>query len=151
MVKLFRSPDAVDFSGLLSVYAEEQTGQALVSYLQWEFFTQPGDLLAVWEEDEQAVSALRLERYADGLLLEALATAPAHRRKGYAASLIRTILRELEPGTPVYAHVDKRNRASLRIHEACGFRLWKDFARFVDGTVSTWAVTLRCCAAPESH
>jgi len=69
------------------------------------------------------VSALRLEPYRDGLLLEALETAPEQRRKGFAAALIRAVQCFLEGKTKLYSHVDKRNLSSLKVHEKCGFRI----------------------------
>lgn len=126
-----------------------QDSPQTLEYLRTEFFTQPDDILAIWEVQGQPVSALRLERYQDGLLLEGLETAPNHRRQGHAAALIRAVLASLNPGTQVYAHVDKKNKVSLRTHAVCGFQLLKDSASFVDGTISARAVTL-CRKAENS-
>lgn len=165
MLKLFHSAKGIDKAQLLSVYAQSlgkaaakrfsrltpeealwNARQEYLLFLQQAFFSRPGDLLAVWVENGQYVSALRLEAYQDGVLLEALETAPGHRRKGYASQLIRSVLNEVKPGTKVYAHVDKHNLPSLHTHEACGFRRWKDSAAFVDGTISASAVTLLYCS-----
>lgn len=57
-------------------------------YLSQVFFAAEGAAYFILEEAGRYVSALRLEPYEDGLLLEALETAPEERRKGYAAHLI---------------------------------------------------------------
>ena len=70
----------------------------------------------------------------DGLLLEALETAPAERRKGYAKALIQAVLPQLGD-VKVYSHVNKRNTASRKTHEACGFVKCLDHAVYADGSV----------------
>ena len=91
---------------------------------------------------DRYVSAARLEPYRDGLLLEALETAPELRGRGYAAALLRNML-ESAPGTgPVYSHVDKKNAASLAVHRACGFRRILEHAVYADGSVLASACTL---------
>ena len=111
-------------------------------YLSQVFFRSSGAVYAVWEENGRYVSALRLEPYRDGLLLEALETAPEQRRKGFAAALIRAVQCFLEGKTKLYSHVDKRNLSSLKVHEKCGFRRVADFAVCVDGSVNQKMYTL---------
>jgi len=111
-------------------------------YLSQVFFKTPGAIYAVWEENGRYVSALRLESYRDGLLLEALETAPEQPRKGFAAALIRAVQDFLEGKTKLYSHVDKRNLPSLKAHETCGFRRIADFAVYVDGSVNQKVYTL---------
>lgn len=113
--------------------------QEFYQYLQQVFFRTPDARYLIWEENGRYVSALRLEPYQDGLLLEALETAPEMRKKGYAARLVRAALEHAGEGT-VYSHVGKRNVASLRTHEACGFRRLLDYAVYADGSVND-----RCC------
>ena len=91
-------------------------------------------------ENDVYFSALRLEPYEDGLLLEALETAPAHRRKGYAEKLIRAVQAEFLQ--KIYSHVSKKNTASLAVHQKCGFRQVLDYAKYIDGSVVRSAVTL---------
>ena len=100
----------------------------------------PGAVYALWVEDGRYRSALRLEPYEDGLLLEALETAPKYRRQGYAEKLMRAV-QEAFP-QKIYSHVSKRNKASLAIHEKCGFRQVLDYARYIDGSVAHNAITL---------
>ena len=162
MLILARSLRELWFSELMEVYAgsnEEKASdwpdlplgfalqlaeQDFRQYLQEVFFPTPGALCALWEEQGRYVSALRLEPYRDGLLLEALETAPAQRGKGYALTLIRAVQRYLAGQGPVklYSHVHRRNTASRRTHERCGFRIISDCAVYINGSVDfrcdTW-------------
>lgn len=114
--------------------------QSFYEYLREGFFSVPGAVYALWVEDGNYVSALRLEPYEDGLLLEALETAPAQRRKGYAEQLMRAVQAQFTE--KIYSHVSKRNVASLAVHEKCGFRQVLDYAKYIDGSVARTAVTL---------
>ena len=113
-------------------------------YLCRIFFAGENARYFILEAAGRYVSALRLEPYGDGLLLEALETAPDCRRKGYAAALIRQCQQYLtqEGKVRLYSHVSRRNAASLRTHEKCGFRQISDYARYIDGSVDRRAVTL---------
>lgn len=110
-------------------------------YLTEDFFRQRWACYAIWEENSRYVSALRLEPYRDGLLLEALETAPDQRRKGYASTLIQAV--QCLPGVEkIYSHVSKRNTPSQGTHIKCGFRVVADQAVYIDGSVNSRAVTL---------
>lgn len=160
MLKIIRTMKKLDFAALMEVYAEgnqengrdqwpgEPAGQQLLlaeqefyQYLRECFFPTEGAVYFVWEENGKYASALRLEPYRDGLLLEALETAPAMRRNGYAAALIRAVQSEV-PGKKLYSHVSKRNVPSLRTHERCGFHKILDYAVYADGSVMHNHVTL---------
>ena len=132
---------ASDWPNLPPLFALQLAEQDHREYLQDAFFRTPGAVLAVWEEKGIYVSALRLEPYKDGLLLNALETAPAHRKKGYAAGLIRAV-QENRGTVKIYSHVNKRNMASLKTHEACGFRVISDCAVFLSGSVDYRSCTL---------
>lgn len=126
---------------------EEQIKKAetsFIDYLRQDFFYQKGAAYYVWEAEGTYRSALRLEPYMDGLLLEALETAPDSRRKGYAYSLITAVLSYLKEKnvSVVYSHVGKRNAASLKIHEKCGFYRIKESATYIDGTVTQNSCTM---------
>lgn len=110
-------------------------------YLQDDFFRIPGAVYFIWQENGVYVSALRLEPYRDGWLLEALETAPEHRRKGYAEKLMRQVL-EQEGYAIVYSHVHKKNVPSLKLHEKCGFRRISEQAAYIDGSVNSHACTM---------
>lgn len=132
-----RYPEEPEFRGLALV--EEDFRQ----YLRDSFFAVHGAAYFVWAENGRYISALRLEPYQDGLLLEALETRPDMRRKGYAARLIRSVVEILPEGTKVYSHVSKRNTTSLKTHESCGFEKILNYAVYVDGSVLHKACTLR--------
>lgn len=159
MLILAKKHHEISFADLMAVYEEENrrngelmypqlpenqqilnAEQAFYQYLREGFFAIPGAVYAIWEEDGRYVSALRLEPYEDGLLLEALETAPAHRRQGYATRLIQEVQRTLP--NKIYSHVRKSNVASLAIHEKCGFCRVLEYARYIDGSVARNAVTL---------
>ena len=120
--------------------------QDFYQYLQSVFFRQKDSFYAIWEADDRYCSALRLEPYADGLLLCALETVPEARRQGYASALIKTVLEYLSgQGSGVlYSHVSKRNVPSLKVHEKCSFEIIKDHAVYSDGSVLNSHVTLAC-------
>ena len=150
----------LNFSQLMTVYAEgnEENGgdlwpelsrkqqllraeQAFYQYLAEGFFPVSGAVYAIWVENGTYVSALRLEPYEDGLLLEALETAPQYRRRGYGEKLIRAVLDAFSQ--KIYSHVSKKNIPSLDIHKKCGFVQVLDYAKYIDGSVARNAVTLR--------
>lgn len=158
MLVIFKKLRELSFSSLMAVYEEGNRSNAqefwpeldasqqllraeqdFYQYLREVFFPTEGAVYCVWEEGGQYVSALRLEPYRDGLLLEALETAPDLRRRGYAARLI-TAVQDARPDAKIYSHVHKRNTPSLRIHEKCGFTRISETAVQIDGSVSH-----RCC------
>lgn len=162
MLLLARSMRELSFSRLMEVYIEGnlenanefwpdlplgekllRAEQDFYQYLNEVFFTTPGAIYAVLEEGGKYISALRLEPYRDGLLLEALETLPVLRRKGYAETLIRAVQVRCG-GTKIYSHVGKWNEASLRVHEKCGFRRIQEYAAYIDGSVNNRCCTL-CC------
>ena len=124
-----RENGAVYFPQLSELQGISMVEQQFYTFLQEVFFKTTDSRYCVWLEDGRYVSALRLEPYRDGLLLEALETAPQNRRKGY--------------GRPVYSHIGKRNTASMALHMGCGFEKIQDCAVYIDGSVSQNAVTLK--------
>ena len=110
--------------------------QEFYQYLQQVFFQTEGAFYCLWEVKGRPVCALRLEPYRDGMLLEALETKPSERRKGYAEALVKAVMAEVGE-KKVYSHVGKRNTASLRTHEKCGFRRILEHAVYADGSVMT--------------
>ena len=145
----------LEFSKLMEVYIEgnqkkaDEYGacgllraeQEFCDYLRDDFFRQKDAFYAVWIESGKYVSAVRLEPYKDGWLLQALETAPEHRGRGYARVLVSSVLDHL-CRQKVYSHVSKGNLASLRTHYACGFEVYFDHAVYLDGSVSHRAFTL---------
>lgn len=155
-----KSLKELDFSQLMQVYSEGNLENSLelwpeesehrrivlaeqefYNYLNQVFFLTEGAVQLIWVVRGRYVSALRLEPYRDGLLLEALETVPNERRHGYAKMLIGAAL-ELYGGKKIYSHISKRNTASQLTHEACGFRKILDHAVYADGSVlhssGTW-------------
>ncbi len=149
----------LDFPKLMEIYAEgnRENGeffypdlsreqqlahveQDFERYLREEFFSVDGAEYWVLREQGRDLSALRMEPFADGLLLEALETRPDARRQGFASRLIRAVTKKYG-NRKIYSHISKRNLASRKTHEGCGFRKWADYARLIDGTVSTRADT----------
>ncbi len=160
MLIIARSLKELRFSDLMEVYREgnlenarqfwpgvPENQQILLAeqnfyqYLKEGFFPQPGAVYCVWQVQDRYVSALRLEPYEDGLLLEALETAPEHRRRGYAKALIQSVL-AWAPKGKIYSHVSRRNAASLATHTACGFEKVLEHAKYIDGSVTQNSVTL---------
>jgi RimJ/RimL family protein N-acetyltransferase len=160
MLILARNIRDLSFSRLMEVYiegnlenAEEfhpdltegqklmQAEQDFYQYLNEVFFRTSDAVYAIWEEQGTYVSALRLEPYREGRLLEALETAPPSRRQGYAEKLIRAVQDQF-PNQRIYSHVSKKNAASLRVHEKCGFRRISEYAAYIDGSVNQRACTL---------
>ncbi len=122
------------------------TKQDFYDYLQNDFFRVKGAVYWVLQADNCYVSALRTEPFQDGFLLQALETAPDMRRNGYATRLLRAVIGEMQKTSslPVYSHVSKRNLPSLMVHERCGFVKALDHAVYLDGAISSSAVTLVC-------
>lgn len=114
--------------------------QDFYDYLCQVFFRTEGAVYLIWTEAGRYVSALRLEPYQDGLLLEALETAPDQRHKGYGKKLIQAALDQFGD-QKIYSHVHKGNVPSRRVHEACGFRKLLDHAVYADGSVLQNSVT----------
>lgn len=164
MLSIARNLGQLSFGKLMEVYLEanrengaelapEETEERKLqlaeedfyTYLHDSFFKKPDAVYYIWEEAGSYVSALRLEPYRDGLLLEALETAPKRRRQGYATRLMNAVLFTLsEQGSVcVYSHVNKKNIPSLKIHQHCGFQIISDYAAYIDGSVNHRAYTLQ--------
>ena len=72
------------------------------------------------------MSALRLYKIGGGFyFIEALETAPKFRCKGYAEKLLNELIEKLKNTENCKIHdcVSKKNTASLRVHEKCGFKI----------------------------
>ena len=149
MLKIVKSVSQLNIPQFLAVYAQS-TGQDprkeedFLSYLREDFFQQKDALYAIWVVDDIYRSALRLEPYKDGMLLQALETSPNDRRRGYGYALLMQALAYFHDTdyTGVYSHVAKKNKASLALHTKCGFYQISDSARFIDGTVTQNSCTM---------
>lgn len=163
MLRVIESVGKLCFSDLMQVYVESnakigrerypsfcsddqlrEAEQDFYQYLRSVFFSQTGARYAVWIENNRYLSAVRIEPFSDGLLLCGLETAPDFRRKGYGKALITALQSYLSCSSRgrLYSHVSKSNISSLDLHKACGFRVIKDYAVHVDGSVFHDSVTM---------
>ena len=124
---------------------EEQFFRAqgdIIQYMQNHFFQNADAFCAFWVIDGRYVSTLRIEPYRDGLILSALETAPSHRGRGYAGSLVKQVLAYLQyKAVKIYSHIERTNKASVAVHVSCGFRKISETAVYLDGSVSGRADT----------
>lgn len=146
MLKVVRSMKELPFGQLMQVCGETYdvvAEQDFYEYLRQCFFHTPSAVYCLWMEQEQCVSALRLEPWRNGWLLTGLETAPDRRGWGHASALIRAVQAFLGEQGPVrlYSHIDKRNAASIRTHEKCGFCKISNHAVYIDGSVDTRGAT----------
>lgn len=163
MLRIIKRMNDLRFSDLMEVYMESnstterqihsfrtpfeqlrETELDFYAYLKSVFFQQKNSFYAVWESGGRYVSALRIEPYCDGFLLCGLETAPYARQQGYAYQLISATIAHLaEQGSgTIYSHVLKKNTASRKVHEKCGFHICKDYAVYSDGSVLHSSYTL---------
>lgn len=162
MLKIFNNLHDIDFRQLMDVYAETNIMNGTERYGRYSenlrilyaeqdfynylclFFKENSARYAVWERDGVYMAALRIEHYADGLIMSALETAPEHRCKGCASLLIKSTIRYLKTlgKGMLYSHINKSNYASLLVHKRCGFRVISEEAEYLDGTIVRDAYTL---------
>ena len=142
MLLYFDSPEGMDLANLKQVYQESlefgkmfSSTQNFYDYWLYDFFSHPGAICAVWEENGIYVSVVCLEPYKDGVLITGLETLPAQRNMGMAGRLLSAVLSRLD-GITLYSHIQRRNVPSLRLHKSCGFVFYTDHAVFLDGSVS---------------
>ena len=88
-----------------------------------KFMNKDENTYYVWEANGEWVSALRITKLDGFYFMEALETAPEHRKKGYASELIKALIQKFkETGHFVIrSNVRKINSASLATHKKCGF------------------------------
>ena len=106
--------------------AVKKVEAGFLDFLKNDFFDQAEAAYWILEADGVYVSALRTCRIQDGLYyLEALETRPDRRQKGYGAMLLSMVLDSLKENGPfrLCSCVGKKNIASLKTHEKCGFRV----------------------------
>ncbi len=148
MLKVMRSIAELHLEQLLSVYAGSNKGddweRSFLSYLREDFFQKKNACYCVWTVEGVYRSVLRLEPYRDGLLLQAVETAPAARKRGYGFALVKGALEYFSNTNYkcIYSHINKRNIPSLKLHKKCGFQEVSDSAVLLDGTVTTNFCTL---------
>ena len=133
----------LDEEALLAVYAGSlrDDGQVL-RYLREDFFTIPGAACYIWQEAGEYKSVLRVEPYLDGFLIAGLETRPDSRNRGYASRLLAAVA-DAYAGKPLYAHIRRKNTASIRVHTRCGFCKLFDYGKMLDGSVDSRYNTYR--------
>lgn len=143
MLRIYSSSKELSIGDLLGLYSEEISGdsswqdeQEFYQYIL-DFLKQADSFYAVWVTDGKYASALRIEPYRDGLLLEGLVTDPMLRNRGYAKALISETIRYIDTigGSKVYSHISRDNIPSIKTHTACGFAFLYDHSVFIDGSV----------------
>ena len=106
--------------------AVQKVEAGFLDFLKNDFFNNADAKYWILESDGVWVSALRTYRIRKGLYyLEALETHPDHRRKGYGAGLLSSVTDSLKKDGSfrLCSCVSKKNAASLKTHEKCGFRV----------------------------
>ena len=155
MLKIAKSIGQLDVSKLMETYSITGYGRAVSEFYEdlLNFFSQPGAIYALWEEESTYRCCLRVEPYKDGVLITGIETVPQMRNKGYATKLLSAVVEEmLQSGvTVLYSHVDKGNIPSRKLHEKCGFVLHLDYAVLLDQTVSRNMYTLCVKKAADSY
>lgn len=106
--------------------AIEKVEKDFLKYLDTDFFSSAGNVYWVLEDQTVWVSALRLYQLSSELYyIEALETHPEYRHHGYASKLLDYVIEELKSRGPfrLCDCVGKKNTASLKTHEKCGFAI----------------------------
>ncbi len=141
MVHIFLSSKDLQIGKLLALYENRkislQDEQNFYSYVL-DFLKSENCFYAVWVVNDQYISALRMEPFQDGLLLEGLVTDIHHRNQGFAKSLVTEALSyAVSMGYErVYSHVQRKNTSSIHVHLACRFRQIHEYAVLIDDSVN---------------
>lgn len=163
MLLICTKPSQINFGQLMRVYSqsnrqsgamrypdlsdERQLYEAEQDYYLFlrEFYTVPDAVYLIWTSDGIYKSALRLEPYRDGLLIEGLETAPEYRKMGYAKKLLSEAVSYISATqhSILYSHIAKNNFVSQNVHMACGFREILDYAVYIDGSVDRNSSTFK--------
>lgn len=103
--------------------------EGFLTFLKNEFFNMSNATYWVLESDGVWLSALRTCLIKDRLFyLEALETRPDSRQKGCGSLILSSVLQAMKSqGTfKICDCVSKKNVASLKTHEKCGFKIVSD-------------------------
>ena len=109
--------------------AVKKVEAGFMDFLQNDFFKQEDATYWILEDEGNWLCAARTCKIKSGLYyLEALETRPDLRGKGYASRLLSSLLDVLkEEGSFCLCDcVSKKNIASLKTHEKCGFQIVTD-------------------------
>ena len=151
MLLRFDNFEELDFPKLMEIYRESneenvpdffpdcldpEEGRKMVEerfreYLKNDFFVRPGTRYYVLRRGDEWVSAVRLFPVPEKdncWYAEALETRPDRRREGAAYELLRALFEELsrDGAFEITDSVSKKNEASLKLHKACGFKVFQE-------------------------
>ena len=104
----------------------QKVERKFLDYIKTSFFGKEGNEYRILEEEHIWISALRLYRIKEGFYyIEALETHPAFRKKGYGSYLLNSVIEDLkrQGAFQLCDCVGKRNEASIRTHQKCGFEI----------------------------
>lgn len=155
MLQVYHSIKNLDFGQLAEVYTESLSCEGKLQYPYLDgnmqlleakqdffgflkmFFQAPDAQYMVWQHQGRYVSALRVEAYDDGVLIEGLETEPECRQKGFAKALLSHTIEYLKDQgiLKIYSHIEKSNLVSVQTHMGCGFVKMLDYAVCIDGSV----------------
>lgn len=155
MIKIVKDYREIDFDKLFEIYKniskkdlkdyyprlefEEGIKEYKIEYREFikDFLKSPDNSVVINIKEDIYLSAFRLitlNKEESKFYLEALETHNDHFNKGYASELISKTLKLLsfDKEIIVESAIKKTNIASLRTHEKCGFKIYKDYAVFED-------------------
>ena len=134
--------------------AVRKVEKGFLDFLKNDFFGQDGASYRILEEDGVWISALRLSRIQTELYyLEALETRPDRRGEGYASLLLSSVVESLKEAGHfrLCDCVSKKNLASLRTHEKCGFQIVsEDGYNYLQREADDHAFGLEYCCMDDS-
>ena len=151
MINCIRSADDLNFSSLCIIYEADieldrrkyyghldvaegrfAAENDMYTYMHESFFNN-GGLIYTFSQGNQYACIARIEPYRDGMLLNSVVTADQFRKMGYASALVDVVLKN--SGRPIYSHIYRNNKASIKLHDKFGFKKLLNYAILLDGTV----------------
>lgn len=142
-------PDATDRAAALARIEED-----FLAYIRDDILQKEQNRYMVLERDGAWVSALRLYELGAGeYYIEALETRPDCRQQGFGSQLLGAVLERLGAEGPFRVRdcVRKKNIASLRTHEKCGFTVADSVGHdLLDGSVDERCYSMEYRYPPEA-
>lgn len=155
MIKVVKDYKDMDFNKFFEIYKniskkdlkdyyprlgfEEGIKEYKIEYSDFikEFLKSPNNSVVINIKEDIYFSAFRLitlNKEESEFYLEALETHNDYFNKGHATELISETLKLLsyDKKIKIGSAIKKTNIASLRTHEKCGFKIYKDYAVFED-------------------
>ena len=155
LLKIVKTPAELDYGQVMHIYGESLLRSAKTDYPYLDgnqqlieaeqdfylflksFLKQKDSLCFFWISKGRYVSALRIEPFQDGYLIEGVETAEDFRNQGFAKCLLNAALEYMQDQgiDKIYSHIHRANTPSMSLHLSCGFVKIKDCAAYVDGSV----------------